>query len=178
MNLNDYDQFHFSIKSEFTISKLLDNYDVKSLLYALFKLKIFLKSTWKNTNYLINAIKDAVKLVKLKDIQLLDTIENMILLFNLGKALSKINIDLKSKVIIDEIFYFLDEQKMNQEFLKLIKDMKEECKAIKTDLISEGLYYPFKSINIDNISFYLGNPKFKSGLSLIFKNIGLTEFVS
>ena len=108
INLNEYDQFHFSINSEFKISKLLNNYDFKTLLYDLFKLNISLKSTRNNANYLINAIKDAVKILKLKDKQLTEAIQGMILLFNLGKALSKINIDLKSKVIIDEIYNFFN----------------------------------------------------------------------
>ena len=191
INLNEYDQFHLSINSEFKISQLLDNYDLKTLLYDLFKLKISLKSTRNNANYLINAIKDAVKILKLKDKQLLDKIEAMIFLFNLGKALSKINIDLKSKVIIDEIYNFLNfnyqiekgekfnnEQEGNKEFLNKIKNMKETSKKVKPDLISEGLFDPFRSIYIDNISFYLGIPKYKSGLSLICKINGLTKFVS
>ena len=190
INLNEYDQFHLSINSEFKISKLLDNYDLKNLLYDLFKLKISLKSTRSNANYLINAIKDAIKILKLKDKQLLNTIQGMILLFNLGKALSKISINLKSKVIVDEIYNFsnfkfqiekgeeFNEQEVNKKFLKEIKNMKESSKKVKPDLISEGIFDPFKSIYIDNISFYLGIPKYKSGLSLICKINGLTKFVS
>lgn len=191
INLNEYDQFHLSINSEFKISQLLDNYDLKTLLYDLFKLKISLKSTRNNANYLINAIKDAVKILKLKDKQLLNAIQGMILLFNLGKALSKINIDLKSKVIIDEIYNFLNfkdqiekgeefnkEQEANKKFLEEIKNMKEESKRVKPDLILEGLFDSFRSIYIDNISFHLGIPKYKSGLSLICKINGLTKFVS
>ena len=189
INLNEYDQFHCSINSEFKISKLLDNYDLKNFLYDLFKLKFSLKSTRNNANYLINAIKDAVKILKLEDKQLLESIQAMILVFNLGKALSKINIDLKSKVIIDEIYNYFDfqiekekkfndEQENNKKFLKSIKDMKEKCKTFKQDLISEGLFYPAKSINIDKISFYFGIPKYKSGISLICKINGLTKFES
>jgi len=191
INLNEYDQFHLSINSEFKINKLLDNYDLKTFLYNLFKLKISLKSTRNNANYLINAIKDSVKILKLKDEQLLNTIYGMILLFNFGKALSKINIDLKSKVIIDEIYNcfnfesqikkgeeFNNEQEDNKEFLKEIKKMKEESKNAKPRIISDGLFDLFKSIYMDNISFHLGIPKYKSGLSLICKIIGLTKFVS
>ncbi len=115
----------------------------------------------------------------------------MILLFNFGKALSKINIDLKSKVIIDEIYNcfnfesqikkgeeFNNEQEVNKKFLKEIKKMKEESKNAKPRIISDGLFDLFKSIYMDNISFHLGIPKYKSGLSLICKIIGLTKFVS
>ena len=89
INLNEYEQFHLSINSEFKISKLLDNYDLKTFLYDLFKLKISLKSTRNNANYLINAIKDTTKILKLKDKQLLNIIQGMILLFNLAKLYQK-----------------------------------------------------------------------------------------
>ena len=146
INLNEYDQFHCSINSEFKISKLLDNYDLKNFLYDLFKLKFSLKSTRNNANYLINAIKDAVKILKLEDKQLLESIQAMILVFNLGKALSKINIDLKSKVIIDEIYNYFDfqiekekkfndEQENNKKFLKSIKDMKENINILGKEII-------------------------------------------
>jgi len=182
INLNEYEQFHLSINSEFKISKLLDNYDLKTFLYDLFKLKISLKSTRNNANYLINAIKDTTKILKLKDKQLLNIIQGMILLFNLGKALSKISIDLKSKVIIDEIYNFFNfeyqiekgeefnnEQGRNKEFLEKIKSMKEASKKVKPDLISKGLFDPFRSIYIDNISFYLGIPKYKAVCLLFAK---------
>jgi len=47
--------------------------------------------------------------------------------------------------------------------------MKEASKKVKPDLISKGLFDPFRSIYIDNISFYLGIPKYKAVCLLFAK---------
>lgn len=189
-----------------------DHNDFRALLYDIFQLIISLKSTRNNVQYLINAVKEVIKSINLKDPKLLDLINRIIYFFSFSKALSKINIDLKSKVLIDEIFNLISEKEedkkksefsVNETFISISeeeeqmhiknknkqKELDEKFKEFKKELkekvfdklkseLPKELLFAAKSINIDSISLYLGIPKYKSGISLIFKFNGLTEFVS
>lgn len=70
------------------------------------------------------------------------------------------------------------QKELDEKFKEFKKELKEKVfDKLKSELPKE-LLFAAKSINIDSISLYLGIPKYKSGISLIFKFNGLTEFVS
>ena len=105
-------------------------------------------------------------------------------LYNFSGALKKFKLELDAKKIIDEalrINEIIDKKELENTFEKffyLKNTLKEIGKELSKTLLSKGLLRFSQVINLDQFSIYLGFPKYKNGIALMFNIQGLTKFVS
>ena len=120
INFNEYEKFNLTINSAFNINDIFSDIinDFKIILYDIFKLIITIKSTRNNMQYLINCINKAINILNLKEYQ--DIIEVIINYLNFSKVLSKINIELKSNIIIDEIYKLIEKKKKKKKRIQKV----------------------------------------------------------
>ena len=105
-------------------------------------------------------------------------------LYNFSGALKKFKLELDAKKFIDEVLRMteiIDKKELEntfEQFFYLKNALKEIGKEISKTLLSKGLLRFSQVINLDQFSIYLGFPKYKNGIALMFNIQGLTKFVS
>jgi hypothetical protein len=113
-------------------------------------------------------------------------INGIIAYLKMSNAISKIQIELKSQLLIDEIFSIAqksDESFMvkmgiaNQMFIQGLQEFKKKIKE-STDDNGKMFFKSIKFYDLDNINISFGIPKHKNGININICLLGLTDFVS
>ena len=185
INLSEYDNFYLTLYSSFIIDKLLNICELKELYYDIFSFVFYGKTSRANIDYLFECCQNVLKNHKFNDQKNIELIINTLMcLFNVSGALKKFKLELDAKKIINEVLRIteiFDKEEMENRFEKLFylkNDLKDFGKELSKTLLSQGLLRFSQVINLDQFSIYLGFPKYKNGIALIFNIQGLTRFVS
>jgi len=182
INLSEYDNFHLSFNSSFIINKLLEIYELKELYYDMFSFVFNVKTSRTNIDYLFECFQNVLKNHNFNDKKNIELIINGIIsLYNFSGALKKFKLELDTKKIIDEFLRITEKKELEESFkyfFYLKKSLKENGKELSKALLSKGLLSFSQVINLDEFSIYLGVPKYKNGIALMFNIQGLTKFVS
>ena len=185
INLSEYDNFYLTINSSFIVDKLLTIYEIKELYYDIFSFVFYCKTSRANIDYLFECCQNVLKNHNFNDKKAVEGfINGLMCLYNFTGALKKFKLELDTKKIINEylrITEIMDKEEFEESFEKFFymkNDLKKMGKELSKNLLSKGLLRFSQVINLDDFSLYLGVPKFKNGIALIFNVRGLTKFVS
>jgi hypothetical protein len=186
IDLNEYHNFSFSLNSSFKLMDLFLFSDIKNFLYEIFNCVLSIKSSRNNIQYLMSACEKTLTEFHLEKTEIGTIINGIIAYLKMSNAISKIQIELKSQLLIDEIFSIAQKsdesfmEKMgiaNQMFIKGLQEFKKKIKESTDD--NEKMFFELiKFYDLDNINISFGIPKHKNGININICLLGLTDFVS
>ena len=165
INLSEYDNFYLTLYSSFVVDKLLNICELKELYYDIFSFVFYGKTSRANIDYLFECCQNVLKNHKFNDQK------NIELELDAKKIINEV-------LRITEIFEKEELEKRLEKLFYLKNDLKAFGKELSKTLLSQGLLRFSQVINLDQFSIFLGFPKYKNGIALIFNIQGLTRFVS
>ena len=181
INLSEYDNFYLTLNSSFIVEKLLTIYELNQLYYDIFSFVFNVKASRINIDYLLECFQNVIKNHKFNNQENVEeTINSLISLINLSTALKKFKLELDAKKVIDEVLKLIEIEKKekSEKFVYLENYLKEMGRKLSKALLSQGLLKFSQVINLDQFNIYIGVPKYKNGIALMFNIQGLTRFVS
>ena len=187
IDLSEYHQFNFTLKSGIDLAKLFDEKaDPTKNLADACSVLLSIKSSGENVKYLAGALGEAIKGVDLKDEKLQKKKEKAVGFFNLINAFigAKIKLEYDAQTLAGEGAKEAQkaaggaaglQQQLNG-YQQMVKTMGPQM--VKPQLQALGAIEPLKSTNIDVLSIAAGVPKYKNGCALVIKIPGLSKVVS
>ena len=186
IDLSEFHQFNFTLKSGIDLGKLFDEKaDPTKNLADVCSILLSIKSSGENVKYLAGALGDAIKGVELKDEKLQKKKEKAVGFFNLINAFigAKIKLEYDAQTLAGEGAKEAEKlggaaglQKQLSGYQQMVKGMGQQM--VKPSLEAFGAIEPLKSTNIDTLSIAFGVPKYKNGCALVIKIPGLSKVVS
>ena len=181
VNLSEYHQFSFALKTGADLGKLFTEGANPSddLLKELFNFLICVKSSGENIKYLNTALMAALKDVKIEDEKKKKSLNKFLGFLNLVNAFigAKINLEFDSAVL-NQATENLPDGKAGLKaklggFHGIALGMGQSM--IKPAVSDMGFEAALKAINLDSISIAGGVPKYENGLALVIKIPGLSK---
>ena len=184
IDLAEFHKFNFNLKTGVDFEKFYQEGDIPSDEFITELLNVFvsLKSYGNNIKYLIGALIAALKDVKLKNEKYQKKLEKILGFANLINTYisGTVKFEYDANVIKGEIEknveniqggkdgFKIQVHVFNEQAIKVVQQM------VRPILDGMGLTSTIKSLNLDNISFSIGVPKYQHGLALVLKFPGLT----
>ena len=181
INFSEYANFNLTLNSSFIVDKLLTICELNQLYYDIFSFVFNVKTSRANIDYLVECFQNILKNHEFNDQENVEeTLNGLISLMNFSGALKKLQLELDAKKAINEVLriYEIEKKEKSEKFIYLENYLKEMGKKLSKELLSQGLLKFSQVINLDQFYIYLGFPKYKNGIALMFNILGLTKFVS
>ena len=155
---------------------LSKEFNAKNTLINILSILFSIKFTGENIKFLIKSFYEALKKVKLIDEKYHKKYNIIINLLNFIYSFinSKIKLEFNGQILADTIEKDVQNNIISNRVMiqSFVKDM------LKQFLEYYNLMETIKSINLDNLCYTFGFPKYKNGLAIIIKLPGITQYLN
>ena len=184
VDISEYHKFNFALKSGINLSEIFDpKADQASNIIKICSVIFSIKSESDNVRYLSGALAEALKEVKLNDVEIQKKFDKCVGYLNFVNSFvgAKLNVEYDAKVLAGE------GKKEAEKMSGGAEALKTKITGTQTAILGmiQGLIVPMvfnfqmvdtvKSIDLDTISISLGVPKHQNGCAISIKIPGLTQ---
>ena len=175
INISEYHKFNIVLKSGINFIEFFEPNPVPDeILYKIFSVIFEIKSETDNFKYIIQALGEALKDVKLSDKNIQEKFDKFV------GFLMFINLFIEFKLILEYDANTLAKKEEKQKFkTKILQNQQMAIGMVQSFVIpivtQFGMIELIKSIDLDYISLSLGVPKYKNGYAISLKLSGLSQ---
>ena len=175
INISEYHKFNIVLKSGINFIEFFDlNAVPDEILYKIFSVIFEIKSETDNFKYLVQALGEALKDVKLNDKKIQKKLDKFV------GFLMFINLFIEFKLILEYDANTLAKEEEKQKFKTKILQTQQMTIGMAQGfaipmLMQLELVEAIKSIDFDYISLSIGFPKYKNGYAISLKLPGLSQ---
>ena len=184
IDISEYHKFNFALKSGINLAEILDEKaDQTANLVKICSMIFSIKSESENVRYLIGALLEALKDVKLADAEIQKKYDKYLGFLNFINSFieAKLNVEYDAKVLAGEGAKEAEKMSGGSEGLKnRITGSQQMAMGMVSNFLipmlrTFGIEEPAKALDLDSISISVGVPRYKNGCALSIKVPGLTE---